>query len=51
VDAASIPDAHLQLGSPAIDMGLTLLDVPIDYDGTARPQGIRFDLGAFEYHP
>ncbi len=51
VDAASIPDAHLQLGSPAIDMGLTLLDVPTDYDGTARPQGIRFDLGAFEYHP
>jgi hypothetical protein len=51
VDAASIPDAHLPLGSPAIDMGLTLLDVPIDYDGTPRPQGIRFDIGAFEYHP
>jgi hypothetical protein len=51
VDAASIPDAHLQIGSPAIDIGLTLVDVPIDYDGTARPQGIKFDLGAFEYHP
>jgi hypothetical protein len=51
VDAASLPDAHLQLGSPAIDVGLTLVDVPIDYDGTARPQGIKFDLGAFEYHP
>jgi hypothetical protein len=51
VDAASIPDAHLQLGSPAIDMGLTLPDVPTDYDGTARPQGIRFDLGAFELSP
>jgi acid phosphatase len=51
VDAASLPDAHLQLGSPAIDAGLTLLDVPIDYDGTLRPQGIKFDLGAFEYHP
>jgi acid phosphatase len=51
VDAASIPDAHLQAGSPAIDVGLTLVDVPIDYDGTARPQGIKFDLGAFEYHP
>jgi hypothetical protein len=49
VDAASTPDAHLQLGSPAIDMGLTLLDVPIDYDGTLRPQGIRFDIGAFEF--
>jgi len=51
VDAASIPDAHLQIGSPAIDMGLTVVDVPIDYNGTARPQGIKFDLGAFEYHP
>jgi hypothetical protein len=30
-------------------MGLTLLDVPIDYDGTLRPQGIRFDIGAFEF--
>jgi len=46
VDAASIPDAHLQIGSPAIDMGLTVVDVPIDYDGTARPQGNKFDLGA-----
>src|SRR5467141_3695557 len=51
VDAASIPDAHLQIGSPAIDMGLTVVDVPIDYDGTARPQGIKFDLGAFELIP
>jgi hypothetical protein len=41
----------LQLGSPAIDMGLTLLNVPTDYDGTARPQEIRFDLGAFEFIP
>ena len=49
VDAASIPDAHLQAGSPAIDAGLTLADVPIDYAGTPRPQGIRFDIGAFEF--
>jgi hypothetical protein len=51
VDAASTPDAHLQLGSPAIDTGLTLPDVPNDYDGTPRPQGIRFDIGAFEFIP
>jgi acid phosphatase len=51
VDAASLPDAHLQVGSPAIDMGLTLLDVPIDYDGAPRPQGIRFAIGAFELIP
>src|SRR4029077_7745056 len=49
VDAASLPDVHLQLGSPAIDVGLTLVDVPIDYDGTLRPQGSRFDIGAFEF--
>lgn len=34
VDRASLPDAHLRAGSPAIDAGLTLLDVPIDCDGT-----------------
>jgi len=39
----------LQPGSPAIDVGLTLADVPVDYVGTPRPKGIRFDIGAFEY--
>src|SRR4029077_258654 len=51
VDAASLPDAHLKLGSPALDVGRTLVDVPIDYAGTPRPQGSRFDLGAFELIP
>jgi len=48
---ASLPDAHLRAGSPAIDAGLTLLDLPIDYDGTPRPEGIKFDVGAFEFIP
>jgi hypothetical protein len=39
-------DFHVQGGSPArdaIDSG-----PPIDAAGTARPIGVRFDLGAFE---
>jgi hypothetical protein len=49
VDDSSVPNTYLQAGSPAIDAGLTLADVPMDYAGTSRPQGIRFDIGAFEY--
>ena len=47
----SLPDAHLQAGSPATDTGLALPDVPVDYDGTTRPQGAGFDIGSFELHP
>jgi hypothetical protein len=49
VDDPSVPNAYLQAGSPAIDAGLTLFAVPVDYAGTPRPQGVRFDIGAFEY--
>ena len=49
VDDPSVPNAFLQAGSPAIDAGLTLADVPLDYVSAPRPQGIRFDIGAFEY--
>ncbi|HET7152094.1 MAG TPA: choice-of-anchor Q domain-containing protein, partial [Candidatus Acidoferrum sp.] len=49
VDDPSVPNAYLQVGSPATDAGVTLLDVPVDYAGTPRPQGVRFDIGAFEY--
>ncbi len=42
-------DFHLSAASPAIDK---LASGPAtDLDGTARPQGARFDLGAFEYKP
>jgi hypothetical protein len=41
-------DWHLNLGSPAIDAGLTLTIVPTDYDGVSRPQGNAYDIGAYE---
>jgi len=43
-------DFHLLLGSPAIDAGMTLLNVPTDFDGIARPQGAGYDIGAYEFH-
>lgn len=39
---------RLAAGSPAIDNGLILADLPIDFDGVARPQGAAYDVGAFE---
>ncbi len=41
---------QLKAGSPAIDKGASLTDVPIDIVGVARPQGIAWDIGAYE-HP
>jgi hypothetical protein len=43
-------DFHLLPGSPAIDTGLALPLVTDDLDGTARPQGAAYDIGAFEWH-
>ena len=48
------PVYHLQLGSPAIDSGsdlssLGIPDLDLDKDGTARPQGTAWDIGAYEY--
>jgi len=42
-------DFHLQTGSPAIDFGLTLALVLIDFDGRTRPRGAAYDVGAYEY--
>src|SRR5262249_23594672 len=44
-------DFHLQAGSAAINSGVTLSEVPNDFDGTARPQGGAYDIGAYEYVP
>jgi hypothetical protein len=45
-------DFHLAAGSPAIDAGAAVdLAFPTDLDGSARVQGARPDLGAFETGP
>lgn len=41
-------DFHLQHGSPAIDAGLTLGEIMVDFEGTARPQGAGYNIGALE---
>lgn len=42
-------DFHLQASSPAIDRGHSLMAPSDDYDLVTRPQGIGYDIGAFEY--
>jgi parallel beta-helix repeat protein len=46
---AGTGDFRLQAGSPAIDMGVTISAVTTDFDKRPRPQGTRFDIGAYEY--
>jgi len=46
-DAAGY-DFHLQLGSPAIDAGATIAAYTVDIEGTERPQGDYYDIGAYE---
>lgn len=41
-------DFHLQSQSPAIDAGESLPNVTDDVEGTPRPQGGGFDIGAYE---
>ncbi len=42
-------DFHLQQGSGAVDTGLPLtVDVPADMEGTLRPLGAGYDIGAYE---
>ena len=41
-------DFHLPAGSPAINMGTSLLAPTVDRDGVARPQGPKVDVGAYE---
>jgi hypothetical protein len=41
-------DYHLGPGSPALDTGIALAEVPDDADGTPRPQGAGWDMGAYE---
>src|SRR5262249_4996848 len=41
-------DFTLTTGSPAIDAGATLDDVPRDKSGVLRPRGAGYDAGVFE---
>jgi parallel beta-helix repeat protein len=42
-------DFRLQLGSLAIDAGITVAQVSTDITGTSRPQNGAFDIGAYEF--
>lgn len=42
-------DLHLRAGAPAIDAGSATLAPTRDVEGTPRPQGAGFDIGAYEY--
>jgi parallel beta-helix repeat protein len=42
-------DFRLQSSSQAIDRGAILTEVSDDMDGTPRPQGTSWDIGAYEY--
>jgi len=44
-------DYQLGESSPAVDTGVTLTEVPTDRQGVKRPQGARYDIGAFERFP
>jgi parallel beta-helix repeat protein len=46
---AAANDFSLQAGSPAINAGTVVSAVTTDIQGTARPQGGAFDIGAYEY--
>ena len=45
----SITDFHLQSTSPAINTGLAIPIVLTDFEGISRPQGVTYDIGAYEY--
>ena len=42
-------DFSLQSGSPAINAGSATAAPATDYIGTSRPQGVGYDIGAYEY--
>ena len=46
---AATNDFHLQLGSHAIDAGVTVSEVTTDHDGKPRSKGVAPDIGAYEF--
>jgi parallel beta-helix repeat protein len=47
---AGAHDFHLEPISPAIDAGIPLSQVSVDFDGAPRPSGAPYDIGAYELH-
>jgi len=45
----SANDYHLNQNSIAINNGISLSEVSTDIDGVPRPQGNKYDVGAYEY--
>ncbi|HLJ44482.1 MAG TPA: right-handed parallel beta-helix repeat-containing protein [Bryobacteraceae bacterium] len=39
---------QLKTGSPAVDTGTALTNVPVDILGVTRPQGVAWDIGCYE---
>jgi hypothetical protein len=48
---ANAHDYRLAPGSPAVDAGIAIQEVTTDRNGVKRPQGLTFDVGAFERVP
>ncbi|MDF0677259.1 MAG: right-handed parallel beta-helix repeat-containing protein [Nitrospira sp.] len=46
----ALPNFALTSRSPAIDKGVSLTTTSIAFNGITRPQGLAYDLGAYEYH-
>lgn len=44
----SLLDLRLQENSPAINTGLTIPIVDMDFNGKLRPLGFAYDLGVYE---
>ena len=47
-NGGAVPTRALLQGSPAIDSGITVPTLTSDARGTARPQGLAYDSGAYE---
>jgi hypothetical protein len=43
------PNFSLTAQSPAIDKGLPLAETRTAFDGTLRPQGCAYDIGAYKF--
>ena len=41
-------DYHVAAGSPAVDAGTAVGAPAVDLEGSSRPQGNGFDIGAYE---